>query len=354
MSEEEVLLERIYNVVGGSAVCFLGAGFSNGATDSKGKKVPSSQDLTAEIRELTQIEGEEDASLSDLAEYCEADRNLKEKLNQLLIERLTLCKATDIHKKILALPWRCVFTTNFDDVVERSLQPKDFVAITRNSGLSALRPGFMPIYYLHGRALDVLEGAVEPGTVISETNYLRLREHNRDLFATLENEVHTASTVFFFGYSLRDMEIASTLFNIPNLSEKSVLITRSGEGALAQNRLRKFGRVYKIGIEGFVEQLPSENDIEEQRKQLSFIQFLNAKAAFPAKLQVERQDVERLILSGKFEYAAYAKQEVGEDRENLYCVKRERKLNEMFEPVNKTYNRYFVTSDLGNGKSTFF
>ena len=352
--EEDRLPEGINDVYGCSAVCFLGAGFSSSAKDSRGNPVPTASELSQEIREVAELTGEEDASLSDLADYCESKPELNDRLIQLLLSRLTLCKPSEIQRKIMALPWRSVFTTNFDDIAEEALKPKQFSFVTPTTGIGALKPGVTPIYYLHGRAKDILDGSNEPGLVLSETNYLKLKDRNRDLFSALENEIHTASTVFFIGYSLRDMDIASRLFNIPNLREKSIVIAGPDEGLLAINRLKKFGEVFGIGISGLCDKLPDQGEIERLKNDNQLLRYVKLVDPSSTKEEVLQQDVEALILSGSYDYAAYAAQERSEDDENIYCIKRTKHLDELFNNAPNDTNRFLITSDLGNGKSTFF
>lgn len=350
--DEELLQDAVNDLLAGAAVCFLGAGFSTEAYDSLGaEKVPSVTDLCNEICEFPGLSSEKGASLTDLADYCEQDSNLRPLLRALLLRRLTLCKPSPGQKLLLRMPWRAVFTTNFDDVAEVALKEESPVIVTPAFDVQNLRADRKPLYYLHGRALDILDGASDPKIVISETNYLEIRERNRNLYAALENEVHAASRIFFIGYSIRDAEIASRLFKVEGLRSKAVVVSGPGESLVTRNRLEKFGTVYPIGLSGLVKWLPPEIP-KKTFLSLENVRFLKPIRPAPAKDSVSLPDVEKLLLTGEFTYGAYASQNTNLHGSPDYCVPRRKHL-EIFSDTNVAINRFVVSSDIGNGKSVF-
>jgi len=350
--DNDLLEEAINDLSSGAAVCFLGAGFSLDAYDSSGKShVPSVEELCSEICKFPGLQSEQGASLTDLADYCEQDDQLKPRLRSLLLQRLTLCQPSDTQRHILKMPWRAVFTTNFDDVAEVAMRDENPAIVTPAFDVKNLRPDRKPLYYLHGRALDILNGAADPSIVISETNYLEIKEKNRNLYAALENEVHAASRIFFIGYSIRDAEIASRLFHVEGLKEKSIVISGPNERLTTRNRLLKFGEVIPIGISGLAQKLP-KSIAARSSISIDEIRFLKAIKPSPAKEQIEPSDIEKLLLTGQFSYEAYANQQTNPHLPPEYCIPRSRKLDVFFDPSHNV-NRFIVSSDIGNGKSIF-
>jgi len=250
----------------------------------------------------------------------------------------------------MGMPWRAVFTTNFDDVAERSL-PGDTMIVTPVFDANNLRAGRKVLYYLHGRALDILSGAVDPSLVVSETNYLDLKDRNRNLYSALENEVHTASRIFFIGYSIRDSEIASRLFSIPGLRQKSIVICGPTEKEVSLNRLKKFGEVFPMGVDAFADKIPDNIDEFTKGQTEEILSFVKRVRPVEAKSELEIADIEKLILAGEFNYSAYALQEREAHEEAHYCIPRRAEVEIVFSLAN--VNRFVVTSDLGNGKSIF-
>lgn len=349
-ADEEFLKDAINDIAGGAAICFVGAGFSWGASDAFGKSVPSVADLCAEISSFPGVDGGDGAQLADLAEFCNDNTELRQKLITHLIMRLTRCNPAPAHQLIMQMPWRAVFTTNFDDVAERSLPAAGTLVVTPTTDYRNLRADRKPLYYLHGRALDFLEGVDDPGLVISESNYLEMRAKNRGLYSALENEVHSASRIFFIGYSLKDAEIASRLFAIAGLSDKSIVICGPSETSFTLNRLKKFGTVLPIGVDRFAATLPDPASLPKKKDDLNLLGYVSLLKSQAALLEIESTLVDRLFLSGEFSYAAFAAQQRDVHRSPEYCVPRKRHLDVIFS---SSVNRFIITSDLGNGKSTF-
>ncbi|MDH0614105.1 MULTISPECIES: SIR2 family protein [unclassified Agrobacterium] len=344
------MMEAINDIAGGGAICFVGAGFSWGATDSKNVEVPSVGKLCDEICKFPGLEDAKGSPLTDLADYCDDKPELKEALHNLLVARLTSCTVKQFHFDVMQMPWRAVFTTNFDDVAETAMEKKRPQIITTASDARNLKAGTCPLYYLHGRARDFLEGVRDPSLVVSETNYLELKDENRNLYAALVNEVHAAKRVFFIGYSLRDAEIASRLFSIEGFKDKSIVICAPDEKKVTVSRLTKFGATYPLGVERFADLLPKRTTPPSKSDDLSLLAYVSAKKPIAAKEDVSSEDLETLLLSGKFDDAAYAAQQRNRHQRPEYCIPRSAHLSTVFDTNLK---RFIVTSDLGNGKSIF-
>ncbi len=351
--ENDILAEAIGDLESGSAICFTGAGFSYGATDAQTRKIPSSDELCAEICQLVGEEYVLGTSLTDIADFCESSSERKAHLTNFVVTRLTKCRPSESHIKIMGMPWRAVFTTNFDDVAEVAAGTHKLFPVTPTTSAKVLSVDKTPIYYLHGRALDVLEGQASPGIVLSERNYLDLKERNRDLYAALENEIHAASRIFFVGYSLKDAEIASRIFNISGIAEKSIVVVGPNGNPISLSRLAKFGTVLPIGVDSFASELPAISPQWFARRSIDRLTYLDEVLPEPARSEITVDDVERLLLSGKFDYGAYAHQRNSSVENSDYCIYRSSAVAEVFDRAAAGTNRIIASSDLGNGKSMF-
>lgn len=348
------VLERLREVVPmGGAICFVGAGFSLAAADQSGKPVPSSQDLIQEIKEGIKIDQTEDASLTDIADFCEGHPQRQQVLHHLLCSRLTLCNPTVLQETIAHQPWRSLFTTNFDDTLERCLQNVDHQVITPTSSSSNRLAGKLPIYYLHGRAKDLLESDKDPRLVISERNYLGLRDENRELYAQLKNEIFCANLIVIVGYSMRDLEIARILIEPGHaFRSKTVIICDPKEKQLSISRLSKFGHVLPIGVAGLAAELEQAKPTNMLKR--GSLQFIEDVKLVEAASAIEGDDFVRLILTGDFsqeKYQAQLRQEA--NASELYCIRRDKAISVIINRTEDSNNRFIVSSDIGNGKSIF-
>ena len=355
MNTDKDFLERLHEAVPrGGAICLVGAGFSVAATDQQGRTVPTSQTLIQEIKAEVGIDPEEDASLADIADFCEEQPGPQHALRRILVNRLTLCNPSNTQKVLTNQPWRSIFTTNFDDTLERCLPDGTYQIITPTSLSTNRIAGKLPLYSMHGRARDLLESSQDPRLVISERNYLNLREENRNLYAQLKNELFCANLIVIVGYSLRDLDIARILIGSGQaFRSKTVIFCGPNEGPLAVTRLGKFGHVFPIGITGLAAELERARRDGGEVGSGSY-QFLeDVRPAEPAS-EIEGNDLVRLILTGSFSHSKYQTQ-LQQDKHatGLYCVRRSAALDAVLNPPEGSSNRFIVFSDIGNGKSTF-
>lgn len=202
--------------------------------------------------------------------------------------------------------------------------------------------------------MDVLESKSDPGLILSESNYIDIKQNNRDLYSALVNEVHCASRVFFIGYSLRDVEIAKRLISAGDeIKTKSVIICSPTEGRVALSRLEKYGSVFPIGLEGLVEKLSGYVQPDERARNISDLAFIKQVKGRTTSSDISREDVDRLIITGEFDVSKYSTQILSSDDQNVYCVNRDQNISAVFDGISGGQNRYVVTSDIGNGKTTF-
>ena len=352
--EMDAVLERLREVVPrGGAVCLVGAGFSAGATDQGGNAVPDSQKLIQEIKAAVEIDPAEDATLADIADYCDGHSDRQQALRRILLDRLTLCNPNEAQKVAARQPWRSIFTTNFDDVLERCLPDGSYQVITPTSASRNRISSKLPIYYMHGRAKDLLESDQDPRFVISERNYLNLREENRELYSQLKNEIFCANIIVIVGYSMRDLEIARILIEPGHAFRgKTVIVCGSTEKQLSISRLTKFGSVLPIGVAGLAAELNRATLIVSAQR--GSLQFVEDVKPIDAADDIDGDDFIKLILTGNFSNAKYQAQ-IRQDRNasEIYCVRRSAGLAAVINRPESGAYRFLVSSDIGNGKSVF-
>jgi hypothetical protein len=353
MNSEQTLIEQVCEaVVSGGAVCLLGAGFAASGKDSKGIDIPSTQDLISEIKKEIDLDEAITASLSDISDYCEDDAGRQLKLRNLLIRRLISCTPSAEQKSVITQPWRSIFTTNFDDAIESCL-PDGAKQIVTPTSREVIRSSIStPIYYMHGRARDMIEASADPRLVLSERNYLRLHEDNRELYSQLQNELFAAKYIVIIGYSLKDLDVARIFIEAGHAFHgKTLIITSEKETPFSQSRLKKFGEVLPIGVEGFSDALSRARNRPSHDKSFNFIDIIDNT---PPADEVDAENFVRLILTGNFERSLYQRQLIdGDSTEETYSVRRSVALDTIVNRPKNGANRFVVSSDLGNGKSVF-
>ena len=338
-------------IASGSAVCLIGSGFSTLGKDSDGESLPSSTQLADELKELFSVASEDSVSLADIAECADDAEGGTRKLVSYLQNRLTVTSPIKSQIDLLSLPWRAVFTTNFDDVIERAL-PEKFFPITPTSTDPKVDNRKVPLYYLHGRALDVLETDKDPRFVISESNYLDLSRRNESLYAKMCNEIFCAQYLVILGYSARDMDIARRLLaQSDTLRSKTHIVISPSEGSVGRARLKKFGEVLPLDIAQLSEHLQGLPSLKDA--QLKAPQFLDELKISHEPVTPEADDFIKLILRGKIPLDRYLYQIGYEQTDELVCVRRTAALETVNQASAGYINRFLISSDFGNGKSVF-
>ncbi|MBP6977648.1 MAG: SIR2 family protein [Lentimicrobiaceae bacterium] len=106
-------------------ILFLGAGFSLGAKTQNGKDFPTGNQLKIEIiKNLLKVdEGSSEYndlikySLSDICDYCENEKS-KAHLTDFLVDIFQNAKPASFHELVCEYPWKKIYTTNIDDIIE--------------------------------------------------------------------------------------------------------------------------------------------------------------------------------------------------------------------------------------------
>ena len=110
--------EDIYNIFSGESILFLGAGFSVENKNAKGDLLPSGKRLSIELQQAANIQFPDENIGLDIASEYFIEKVGKTKLVNFLKERFTVSDCFDWQKDLLALPWKRIYTTNYDNVLE--------------------------------------------------------------------------------------------------------------------------------------------------------------------------------------------------------------------------------------------
>lgn len=113
--------EVTQTIYSGRAVLFVGAGFSRGAIGFNGE-LPVAEGLKNMIYDLMKKPNDSQKKLSVVAdyflkEYCKHNPKALEDFIELMKDTFTVKDVKDYHTTIASLPWRRIYTTNYDDVI---------------------------------------------------------------------------------------------------------------------------------------------------------------------------------------------------------------------------------------------
>jgi Sir2- and TIR-associating SLOG family/SIR2-like domain len=191
-----------------SAAFFIGAGISksSGFVDWKEMMRDIASDLGLDV--------DKETDLIALAQYHFNSKQSRAKINQHLIEEFTKdANLTSNHHLIANLPVHTIWTTNYDNLIERAFEAarKQVDVKYREPQLAFTKPGrVVTIYKVHGDANN-------PDEAVLTKNDYELFESKRKLFS-IQLQGHLVSKTFvFLGYSLNDPNIEYILSRIRTL-----------------------------------------------------------------------------------------------------------------------------------------
>ena len=144
------LEEGIGKLLDGDAIMFAGAGCSAGATNLRDKPLFQGSDLAKYFAEKTGLtDGElslEDATEAFLEKYGESAL-IREIKNEFTTKVLA-----DYHIQLGSFPWKRIYTTNYDDVLEEAYKenPKLLIPITASDDPFKTPRGQTPCIHLNG------------------------------------------------------------------------------------------------------------------------------------------------------------------------------------------------------------
>lgn len=208
-------------------ILFFGAGASMGASNTKGEKLPSAYELRNQIwsRFILTPQERETYDYSNLAlmslEHVSTLAEIKStryQLEKFVAEKFHLQKPLWQHVMIPFLNPQSIFTTNYDNLIERGYSTLPPQLVSRHYGLvfnntTSFNMNFVPLYKPHGSIEYPHSKVTEGGIVITQFDYYEIMETRRDLLKKFISQFEN-KCVIFIGYSLLDFDIAAILYSL--------------------------------------------------------------------------------------------------------------------------------------------
>jgi hypothetical protein len=196
----------------GSAAMFVGAGISRAAGYVDWKQ------LLKEVAADLDLDVDRESDLVALAQYHFNDRGARDRLNQLLInEFLEDVELTPSHHLIASLPIHTVWTTNYDDLLEKAFEiaGKRIDVKRRSTDFSTTRRrADATIYKMHGDKTDPAEA------ILTKEDY-ETYNPKRELFTIALKGDLTMKTFLFAGVSFADPNLLYLLNRVKQLVNKN-------------------------------------------------------------------------------------------------------------------------------------
>ncbi|MBC7151968.1 MAG: SIR2 family protein [Rhizobium sp.] len=328
-----------------ACVLFLGSGFSADGKNILGLGPPVGDRLRKDLVDLLDDPSYENHDLQIVSEAASDDPNVD--LYQELYNRYTITDVPPDQEYILRLPWRRIYTTNYDDAIERVLPGRPTFNYDEE------RPRRIPegaVVHLHGAIRATTPDNVLQQLVLGERSYVRQHLERSPWYNEFDRDVRFSDGTFFLGYSLKDQHITAFLMKNPATVPKVFFVTRDQPDKPTATKLGQYGRILPIGITGFASLLkvlpkPAASKEPNQLRSLRFLNPLQDKATI---VPPTSQEVRNLLTFGSFNF----KRMIAGLSDESYVVARaqliEKAINELVSA-----RTLIVDARLGNGKTVF-
>lgn len=340
-------------VATGNVMLFLGAGFSKGAASITGKNLPLASVLANEVASLRDFDAEGD--LSYATERYLSEANNKAELIELLKDTFTVKSVQPYHKFIASVPWRRVYTTNYDNVFEEAASESDirYDIADSNDDLSQYQGRKNVCIHINGSVLKLNEDILDTSFKLTSRSYL-----NDDRFRTskwyrqFKQDLENSSAIIFIGYSLYDFEIKRLLHENAVYKDKVYFVNGEDLGGREKFTLEQFGKIISKDVSSFSALL--KEVIKDELNEINSLEEPPLLSLFKYSYcyddhDVRDAEVEEFLLRGALESSVI--DSIVREKKGAPILIERSQMNEAVASLIENKN-VIITSEFGNGKTT--
>ncbi len=347
------LQTAIKHVLDGNALLFLGSGFSAGANPVEGSKFLTGKELALHLSRLAGLNPPTDELNFAAQRYRKAVSD--HKLVQTLQGLFTAAQVSESHRKIADLPWKAIYTTNYDDVLERAYaeRKRTIASITCNLDSREYTAKKNSVVHINGFIKTLNSEELNASFKLTNTSYLTESFSKSNWSFLFRRALETCRTCIFIGYSMYDLDIQRIIFSADAAKLKTIFIERQGKtkDEILNSLQIDFGEVFPIGLDGFLEEvaLISAKYIPQDTEKVLF--------AFEELKPAETADAFRddylfdLILKGE-PRTQYIQDKLSGNPSVPYFIKRDRH-EHVLAAIRADTKNVVIHADMANGKTLF-
>lgn len=338
----------IQNILKGKAILITGSGASMGARN-KNSDFPSARTLAEILYKKCDIDFDnydlQDASQS----YCE--KYTKESLVG-FIKELFICEEyTENQAELYSLPWRRIYTTNYDDipVLSAADRGKKINPITVSQSFSKNKDKENLCIYINGYIKNLNIDNIYSEFKLTTNSYMSFENiQNSNWGDLLYSDLESAKCIIIVGLSLiYDLDLSRLIFNTDTL-DKTIIIEKSPIDTTKKRQLSRFGKVYDCGLDGFVNKIKEThivNDEDDQKLIFEYFDFYEDTSQ--NETSASKKDVFEFMFWGKYKDVLLNKTPNGST--NVVYIS---KIDEIVTSIYDGKRIIYLQSDMGNGKTT--
>ncbi|HEY6267883.1 MAG TPA: SIR2 family protein [Candidatus Acidoferrum sp.] len=190
----------------GKALLFTGAGFSRGAVNLRNQQFKTGGQLAAHISKIVGLEA--GTPLDDATDEF-LDRFGGERLIKELEMEFTASKVSKAHLQFAQIPWKRIYTTNYDNVLEHSFAQSQqrLRPVTLSEQIFETPKDCAWCVHLNGFIGKLTLANISSEVKLTDTSYLTATLAESPWATVFREDLALASAVFFVGYSMADLDI---------------------------------------------------------------------------------------------------------------------------------------------------
>lgn len=348
--------QAIKHIIDGNALLFLGAGFSADAVNIDGKEMGDAKELSYNLCDEIGIDRNDD--LGKVSQYY---INLNKDNEQILVEKLQncfMCESYKEHHSIVAnLPWRRVYTTNYDDVFERA--SKETIYNRRPRTLSNSTKNISQIdtvVHLNGYIRTLTTDKLENEFKLTTRSYMIEEFKDGDWYGLFNFDIENVDAIVIIGTSLKyDIDLQRIFFSYKEIRDKVIFIDKEitpGEkvDVLGDSSKEELGKIHKIGVKKFAEKIEEVKvNYKKDDDPFNFKCFININKRNFEYSNVDIRSLWDLLVVGKINEEIL----FGNFTNNKYIFKRDKSYEVEEALKNENSKVIIIHSNLANGKTCF-
>lgn len=247
----------------GDALLFTGAGLSFLAKTSKGQALPDGNSLKDIL--LQQPPGTGSLHPLDRVAGHAVRRHGVDYVADLLNDILTVNEVDDRLRQLYNLPWRRIYTTNYDNAAEFCRKGHySTSSLTLDDEIHLSKPG--SIIHLNGSISRMSPASLQSDLTLTDLSYATSRLVESDWLHLFLRDLRTARVIIFVGYSLYDLDIARILIENQSLAQKILFFISPNADTIELETMSQYGKVIDGGVFELTKSISNLKETFEPRK----------------------------------------------------------------------------------------
>lgn len=355
-SKIETLNDVADKILAGNGILFAGSGFSRSAKNVQGEPLKTASELADFFYSQCGFHKDDcDGDLQNASdEYLEKFGEAQ--LVDLIRKEFTVAEITDSHISVVRAPWRRMYTTNYDDLLEMASRKasKLLTGVSSERDITQYKDKRTLCIHLNGFVSTVQPCDLKTSFKLTHTSYQSAVSLDSSAIRMFRLDIANAPIVVFVGFSCNnDLDISRI---ISQYAERGnvVFIVSSNERKTTIARLQKFGIVFDCGLDAFATKIEERRSIvtKSEEEEFYFSSFDLYPSEYDPTIDIKSSNIIDLIVQGSVHFSMI-KSSLLEINKPRYYLRR-RDLDKACQRIiDEEVKNIVVHSDLGNGKTMF-